>query len=99
MIYETRDHKPDDPLEEQRINECGGEVRTFKYDDGWEVHRIFLRDKDFPGLCMSRSFGDEAVKNYGVTAEPEVGEMDLDLPSQKPFVVMGSDGIWEFLKS
>eukprot|EP00746_Dinoflagellata_sp_MGD_P013491 gnl/MRDRNA2_/MRDRNA2_129189_c0_seq1.p1 gnl/MRDRNA2_/MRDRNA2_129189_c0~~gnl/MRDRNA2_/MRDRNA2_129189_c0_seq1.p1 ORF type:complete len:463 (+),score=114.86 gnl/MRDRNA2_/MRDRNA2_129189_c0_seq1:76-1464(+) len=98
LQFETQDHKPDDPQEKKRIESSGGEVRTYKYDDGWCVHRIFVKDKDFPGLCMARSLGDVSVKDHGVIATPDVNEINIEL-AEKPFILMASDGIWEFLDS
>jgi serine/threonine protein phosphatase PrpC len=98
LIYETGDHKPESPEEQKRINDCGGEVRSQTYPDGWTSHRMFVRGQDYPGLCMSRTIGDEAVKAHGVIASPEVGELTLDL-GENPFVVLASDGVWEFMDS
>lgn len=44
---------------------------------------------------MTRSFGDEIASRVGVTAEPEILELDL-CPDDK-FIVLASDGVWEFL--
>lgn len=71
MQFETLDHKPSVPCEKKRIEENGGEIRTLRYDD-FTVDRIFVKDCDYPGLCMSRSFGDECVKGCGVTSVPEI---------------------------
>jgi serine/threonine protein phosphatase PrpC len=46
---------------------------------------------------MTRSFGDEVAGNVGVIAEPEVTE--LELTENDKFVIMASDGIWEFISS
>jgi len=57
-----------------------------------------------PGLAMARSIGDHLVGAIGVIAEPEVVEMDID-PATDPskdgpqFLVMASDGVWEFIDS
>ncbi len=58
VIFETLDHKPGVPEEKKRIEAAGGEIRTLRYDD-FTVDRIFVGGYDYPGLCMSRSFGDE----------------------------------------
>ncbi len=47
---------------------------------------------------MARSLGDQAVKPIGVIAHPEVVERDIDFKKDQ-FVVMASDGVWEFLSS
>mmetsp|Transcript_13534 Transcript_13534/g.33231 ORF Transcript_13534/g.33231 Transcript_13534/m.33231 type:complete len:413 (-) Transcript_13534:805-2043(-) len=98
VVFETADHKPSSPEEKKRVEANGGEIRTLRYDD-FTVDRIFVKGFDYPGLCMSRSFGDECVKGCGVVSEPEVtGPTKLDL-SRKPFLVIASDGVWEFIES
>lgn len=92
--YETRDHKPDDPDERQRIEASNG--RVFE----WGSYRVWLQDVDMPGLAMSRSFGDSVAKSVGVTSDPDVTHVDKvpfgdgEHPS---FAVLASDGIWEFI--
>mmetsp|Transcript_69221 Transcript_69221/g.165990 ORF Transcript_69221/g.165990 Transcript_69221/m.165990 type:complete len:444 (-) Transcript_69221:194-1525(-) len=98
VTFETEDHKPNTPAEKERIEKMGGEVRTQTYSDGWVNHRIFVKGKDFPGLCMARTLGDESVKAHGVIATPEVCESKVNL-EERPFFVLASDGIWEFLES
>jgi len=73
-------------------------VRSQKFPDGWISHRIFVKGADVPGLCMARSLGDQIAKQIGVIAVPEVEYLALD-PGDKPFLVLSSDGIWEFLSS
>lgn len=98
LVFETQDHKPGCPGEKERIEANAGEIRTLRYED-FTVDRIFVAGCDFPGLCMSRSFGDECVKAHGVISEPEVsGPLKLDL-SKKPFLLAASDGVWEFIES
>jgi len=101
VIFETLDHKPSVEGEKKRIEANGGEIRTLRYDD-FSVDRIFVKGTDYPGLCMSRSFGDECVKQCGVISEPEIAwnqpGKELDL-TKKPFVVIASDGVWEFIDS
>ncbi|KAF4669415.1 hypothetical protein FOZ61_004178 [Perkinsus olseni] len=99
MEFVTADHKPDSPSEQPRIEASGGEVRSFTYDDNWTVHRIFVRDADYPGLCMARSLGDLCVKTHGVTCDPEVHRHTLPDRKSKPLIIMASDGVWEFLSS
>jgi serine/threonine protein phosphatase PrpC len=96
--FETEDHKPQDPKEKERIEANGGEVRSFKYEDDWTVHRAFIKGKNYPGLCMSRSFGDDCVKEHGINAVPDVSETKVDMAA-KPMLILASDGVWEFLET
>lgn len=99
LQFETKDHKPTDKAEVDRINAAGGEVRSQTYPDGWTVHRIFVKGQDFPGLCMARTLGDASVKDHGVVATPEVcGPVTVDM-KENPFMILASDGVWEFLDS
>ena len=58
---------------------------------------MWLPDQEIPGLAMSRSMGDEVAHSVGVSACPEVLEFTLG-PNDR-FVVIGSDGLWEFLSN
>lgn len=46
---------------------------------------------------MSRSMGDKVAHSVGVTAEPETLEFTLGLNDK--FLVIASDGVWEFLSN
>lgn len=98
VVFETEDHKPQSDKEKARIEAAGGEVRSQTYPDGWVNHRIFIKGKDYPGLCMARTLGDQSVKDYGVIATPEVASVEVNL-EKKAFFIIASDGVWEFLDS
>jgi serine/threonine protein phosphatase PrpC len=59
--------------------------------------RVWLKDQDIPGLAMSRSFGDEVAASAGTIAHPEIIEWKLT-PEDK-FLILASDGVWEFIDS
>jgi serine/threonine protein phosphatase PrpC len=46
---------------------------------------------------MSRSIGDHCVASVGVIAEPVVTQYDLD--DDDEFLILASDGVWEFMGS
>ena len=46
---------------------------------------------------MSRSFGDEVAHLVGVTTIPEITEYYFN--KEDKFIVLGSDGLWEFINS
>lgn len=98
VVFETNDHKPTNPGEKLRLEQNGSEIHTFRFDNGHvEISRVFVKGKDYPGLCMSRSLGDQSVKECGVTAIPEIKSMKVE--SGKQFLVLASDGVWEFIPS
>lgn len=93
-VHETSDHKPCRPDEAERIETSGGEIRSRKYADGFIERRIYLRNKPFPGLCLTRSMGDQSVKDIGICAEPEV--VTWSMTDDEAYLVVCSDGVWEF---
>lgn len=91
------DHKPDSPGEKERILAAGGRVFAVRYDDGIDgPQRVWLGDADIPGLAMARSLGDCVAHTAGVSSEPEIFHETID-PSSMAFLVLASDGLWEFL--
>ena len=63
----TRDHKPSLPDERARIEQAGGRVFSMEYDDGYDGPlRVWLKDKDVPGLAMSRSLCDTVAHSVGM---------------------------------
>ncbi|CEM13721.1 unnamed protein product [Vitrella brassicaformis CCMP3155] len=91
------DHKPDRPDEKKRIEDRDGRVESFRGSDGEPIGppRVWLKDQDAPGLAMSRSMGDSVAASVGVTAEPEI--KIFTLTSEDKFIVLASDGVWEFI--
>lgn len=90
----TIDHKPSTTAERHRIERMGGQVRK---DDGDLCHRVFVKNKNFPGIAMSRTLGDSLAQTIGVTCDPETLEVNLDANDE--FVLICSDGVWEFISS
>lgn len=96
VVQISFDHKPRRPDEKERLLSCGARV------DAWESiedddERIWLPDSRTPGLAVSRTFGDLILKPYGVIVTPEI--YSLELCEQDRFVVMASDGVFEFMSN
>ena len=93
------DNKPDVPEEKNRILMCGGMVGKVKNEFGVEVgpFRVWARGANYPGLAMSRSIGDLKGKSIGIVPDP--GIMEYDLCESSKYIIIGSDGVWEFLKN
>ena len=93
------DCKPELPNEKKRIEESGGTVAQM-CDEG-DVpsgpFRVWIKGEEYPGLAMSRSIGDMDAKKVGVIPNPQVIEYTLS-PKTK-YVLMCSDGIWEFISN
>jgi serine/threonine protein phosphatase PrpC len=54
-------------------------------------------NEQIPGLAMSRSFGDYIASTVGVVSDPEVTYFKVEF--SKGFMVIASDGVWEFLSN
>jgi len=79
-IAVSRDHKPDQTDERQRIEDAGGFVM---WAGTWRVGGV---------LAVSRAFGDRLLKQY-VVADPEIQEEKID--NSLEFLILASDGLWD----
>jgi len=91
----TRDQKPEDPEELQRISNAGGRVQRLTDNAGNKIgpYRVWIKNGNSPGLAMSRSIGDMIAKNIGVISEPvctNYTRVNGDL-----FLIIASDGVWD----
>ena len=97
------DCKPELPNEKKRILECGGVVEKAFYSDDEDdddddiPYRVWAKGETYPGISMSRSIGDMDAKKVGVIPNPQIVEYTIDYFSK--YVLMGSDGIWEFISN
>ncbi|KAG7965491.1 hypothetical protein I3843_08G004600 [Carya illinoinensis] len=83
-IAVSRDHKPDQTDERQRIEDAGGFVM---WAGTWRVGGV---------LAVSRAFGDRLLKRY-VVADPEIQEEKID--SSLEFLILASDGLWDVVSN
>ena len=93
IIPLSRDHKPDLPEEKLRIERSGGRIDKIY---GMGPYRVWFKNKNYPGLAMSRSIGDGIAHQVGVSDIPEIEEFNIE--QVEPLVlILASDGIWEFM--
>ena len=95
----SHDQKPNNPGEKERILSHGGRIEAYKDENGGDFGppRVWLKYEDVPGLAMSRSFGDEVAASVGTISEPEIEEYEIT--EDDKFIIIASDGIWEFISS
>jgi len=92
-IYKlTVDHKPCNPKEMERVIKSGGEV---KKSESESIYRIFIQNLRMPGISVSRAFGDSIAQTIGVTVDPDISKRDIS--EDDLFLMVCSDGVWEFL--
>ena len=94
----TRDHKPTEEDEKERIIKKGGNLSKGKDEFGNSsgIIRIWKADGNI-GLALTRSFGDEIMSKVGVICEPEIKQFFLGKDDK--FIIIGTDGLWEYISS
>jgi serine/threonine protein phosphatase PrpC len=77
----------------------GGSVSAHKDEMGDDIgpERIWVKNQSFPGLAMTRSFGDKIGNKIGVIATPDI--IDYKLKEEDKIIIIASDGVWEFVTS
>ena len=71
----TTNHSPDSKLEKLRIQKSKGDIRAAKtalqvLPKDQAVLRIYHKGKEYPGLAVSRSIGDQEAHSLGVIEKP-----------------------------
>jgi serine/threonine protein phosphatase PrpC len=89
------DHKPSLKKEQERIKNCGGFVKSIDSNGQLRVWDSPILKS--PGLALSRSIGDLDAAKIGVIAEPDFWMKSVK--KEMNFIVIASDGIWEFLSN
>ena len=94
----SRDHKPAEADEARRIDLSGGRIKRC-YDEDHKrfvgPDRVWMKNKDEPGLAMTRSLGDKIAHNIGVSDEPEFKTFTYD--GTEKYIIIASDGLWEYV--
>lgn len=88
VVFGTKDHKPMDPIEDERIRAAGGKVQNGRVD---------------ADLAVSRAFGDFSFKNnmnvswekQKVSVEPECTVIKRTPDSE--YIMLCCDGIWDVM--
>lgn len=95
----SKDHKPENPGELQRVLAAGGRVEPFKDSNGKNMgpFRVWLKNEGIPGLAMSRSLGDVVAHSVGVSSTADV--VHHNLSHTDCFMIIASDGLWEFISN
>ena len=95
----TKDQKPEDPQELERITRMGGAVRRLMDENGRNIgpYRVWKKDTNYPGLAMSRSIGDMVGAEIGVISTPHLCMHKLQ--EEDAFIVIASDGVWDVMEN
>ena len=99
IYFETRDHKPDNPLESCRIISNGAEIRQNRINGKLNVSRAF---GDFAlkshGMPISVGLFKQAQLNQPVIAVPDVTVLERSHNSDE-FIFLGCDGVFDVMNS
>lgn len=101
LVTLTRPHHFDDETERLMIQrQRKGSIRRIQLRPGVEIGplRIYAKGEEYPGLAMSRSFGDLEAHRVGVSAEPDFSSIDIS-DKESLELVAGSDGLWDEIDS
>ena len=95
----SRDHKPTEKDEYNRIIEADGEIEAIEDDNGnWTGPlRVWEKGSEGPGLAMTRSLGDKVGTKIGVVCTPEVFKYFIK-EEDRAFII-ASDGLWEYMNN
>ena len=100
-VYEvlSKDHKLEDKEEYLRIKKNNGIIHPYLNEDKEYIgpKRVWIKNKNIPGLGMSRAFGDKVFSSVGVIATPEIFFFKNNLIDK--FIVIGSDGLWMYVSN
>ena len=94
----TSDHKLNIESEKNRILKYGGLIHPFKEgDEYYGPDRIWIKNKTYPGIAMSRSFGDTIAQTVGLICEPDV--KSFNLKNEDKIIIIASDGLYQYLNN
>ena len=104
----SKDHKPEEPGEKERIERSGGRVMKNNYLDTYKFLIPILNSRlnELPfrlypgGLSVSRSFGDITAKDVSLGGNPHVliAKPDVSVYSvgkHTDFIFVGCDGVFD----
>ena len=94
------DCKPEIPLEKKRIEANGGVVSQIIDEEDNQPSgpfRVWVKGEAYPGIAISRSIGDMDAKKVGVIPNPQI--IEYTLTPQSKYMIICSDGIWEYLSN
>ena len=90
-------HNPEDLNEKERIEKNGGEISRVDWADYGPL-RVFYKGKHYPGLAMTRAFGDFNSEPLGINTIPDIREYDI-FDKKPKIIVLATDGVWQFLSN
>lgn len=100
LVQLTTDHNCELQTEAARLTQSGATLQKLMNESGTAFEgplRIFKGSLPYPGLTVSRSFGDQVAKRLGVITEPEVHVLKRD--GSEDWIILASDGVWDAMNA
>ena len=93
----NKEHKPENKEEYLRIKKSNGLIHPYLNEDNEYIgpQRVWINNKNIPGLAMSRSFGDKIFTSVGVISTPNILFFKHKIIDK--FIVIASDGLWMYV--
>ena len=91
----STEHKASSKSEQKRILASKGFLHPLQDKQGKDIGPIRIWDSShkYPGLMVSRSFGDLVGKKCGVSGEPDIIEIEMKMKHK--CLILASDGFWD----
>ncbi len=91
VSFFTLDHAPTRDDERNRVLQAGADISSNRY--------VYAHPAFSGGLAMTRSIGDhdEDPEKSVILATPECTTCDISDVSDEGYLVLGSDGLWDYL--
>ena len=93
----TVEHNTSNKKEQQRVISKGGLIKQYTNEHGKLVGplRVWNSEERYPGLVVTRSFGDLIGKKCGISGTAVI--LQKTIISAFKCLVIGSDGLWDML--
>ena len=90
----SKDHVLSNPRERERVLITNGRIETeYDKDGNYGVEKLYMGNEKYPGLEVTRSFGDKIGRFVGVIGIPEV--FSTELTEQDKFIVIANSTVWK----
>ena len=95
----NKEHKPENKEEYLRIKKSNGIIHPYLNEENEYIgpQRVWINNKNIPGLAMSRSFGDKFFTSIGVISKPDILFFKHKIIDK--FIVIASDGLWMYVSN
>ena len=99
---EFKTPEPEKPKKKNLTEQEEEEYRKMQFEKDFKIGafgndrpRLYIRNRNFPGCGISRSFGDYLGHKIGMTSEPNVGATKITKSNK--FLIIASRALWNVM--